>query len=101
MKIEQITKMIRELINILKLISNCIYLYHPITLDIRYFYHLRVSGIHNINPWSSRKEWEENIKDCCQYTLWKVIKLLLTDEWTRHNLIAILQTEVERITNED
>ena len=100
MKIEQtIDRMIAQLKTmpeIIILISECVYLDHPIILDIRWGFHLSLSKIEGFEPWESRGKWEECIRGY-KYTLFSLCKSLIIHKNFRENTIAILRFEIEEL----
>lgn len=81
--------MVVDFVRIFNLISDLIFLYHPITLDIRYLFCSRL----NNKCWNSREEWEEYIIQCCNYKLGEVIGLIFRDKRFRKNIIKVLEIE--------
>lgn len=84
---------IKDLILILRLISDCICLFHPISLDVRYLFHLRISKIDGVAPWESRERWEEVVTGNKGYTLWSLLSALCRHRRFRADVIAVLYQE--------
>lgn len=89
-------KIVEDFVTILKLVSSCIRLSHPVILDIRYFFHLKVGGLYNSNTWG-REEWEEYIVEHCEYDLSMFVRALCRDKWFRENIITVLKDEISKL----
>ena len=86
----------KQTLEILRLISECIRFDHPIVLDIRYYFHLLVSDMYGIEPWATREKWEKVIKGC-PYTLRSFLKSFRQDANFRQQIIVVLELEVSRL----
>jgi len=100
------TKMISDLKAIFWLISECIQLYHPITLDIRYQFCKTLSYFFSLGDcYSSREKWEQLITSgdenggYYEHTLEDFIKTVLEDKKFRKNIIATLEYERDKLLN--
>jgi len=88
---------IDDIKTILELISKCIYLDHPLILEIRWQFHIILSEIEGFKPWPSREEWEIYVADYCQYNLFTLAKSILEGSSFRRITIAVLKHEVEKM----
>lgn len=85
--------MIKDLITILKLISDLMQLAHPIIQDIRYLFHLRLNY-----DYQDRQKWDRGIKGW-NYSLIDFVKALIKDGFFRKNIIKVLQSEKDKLSD--
>ncbi len=88
--------MIADLRTIFHLISDLILLYYPITVDIRYQFHVSLNRL-LFNDCSLRKEWEKDVIISNNYVLSGFIKSVLRKKRFRKNIIAVLMYERDRL----
>lgn len=86
--------MIKDLIIILKLISDLMQLAHPIIQDIRYLF---CQVLSNGRCWDSREEWDMGIRGW-NYSLVNFIKVLIKDNLFRKNIIKVLLIEKDNLS---
>jgi hypothetical protein len=92
--------MIRDLINILRLISDLIFLYHPFTLAIRYKYHIELNGVRSNPSEQSFEDWKKNNVNVNNYTLKSFIKSLLKNKFFRKGILIVLEFEKQRLLDD-
>jgi hypothetical protein len=83
---------------IINLISSCIYLDHPIVLDIRWQFHVSLSEIDNLEQWESREKWEKLIKSY-KYTVFTFLRDVFQRSSFRKDIVTVLEYEIMNLTN--
>jgi len=89
--------MIKDLIRIYQLVKELIWLYHPITMDIRWTFHSILSHMSFTKQWKERKDWERYIKKGNSDGVKIFFNALLKNKRFRENIIAVLTYEKETI----
>ncbi len=86
----------KDIKTIYRLVSDLIYLHHPITMDIRWLFHKRLAFLDGREGWESRQAWHELVSTY-HYSAWKFIKGLLSDTRFRENAIRTLSAERDEL----
>ena len=77
---------------IYRLVSDLVYLHHPITMDIRWLFHKRLASLDGREGWAAREVWHELVSTY-HYSLWQFIKSVLTHNSFSKSIIRVLSAE--------